>query len=151
LSPGDRERQQGKAGGGNRGPAVNGRQTGTAVDERTDAKGGDPVSDLVERDHPAGHCCRHRGQGILAEADRQREEGGAAKPSQPEGGDTEPRRVVGKGRDQQEGGDEHDRQQVKDDLCGQPAHDASEQQPADGDHGSERGQGQRRLSRRRAQ
>jgi hypothetical protein len=137
LAPGDRERQQGKAGSGNRGPAVDGRQAGTTVDDRADAKGGDPVSDLVERDHPAGHSRRHRGQGILAEADRQREEGGAAQPGQPEGGDTEPRRVLGKGRDQQESGDEHDRQQVEDGPCGQPAHNGHEQQPANVDHGPE--------------
>ena len=70
------------------------------VDERTDAEGGDPVADLVERDHPAGDGRRHGGQRALAEADRQREQRGATQPGQPEDRDPEPRRVVGEGRGQ---------------------------------------------------
>ena len=73
------------------GKPVDGGQLDAAVEERADAEGGDPVAELVEGDHAARDRRGDRRELFLAEADRQRQQRGAAEPGEAEGDDARAR------------------------------------------------------------
>jgi hypothetical protein len=110
------------------------------AEQRANAEGGDAVPDLVTRDDPAGHLGLAAGQLFLAEADRERQQRGAAEPCQAEGGHGRARRVMRQRRDDREGSGEQERQDVVGDPAGHPPLDGGDQYPADGDHSPETGQ-----------
>ena len=115
-----------------------------STDQRANAERGDTVTALVARDDPAGHRGLVAGQLLLAEADRERQQRRAAEPGQAEGGHGRAWRVMRQRRDEREGGGEQERQDVVGGPAGQPALEHGDQHPADGHHGPEAGQRERR-------
>ena len=88
------------------------RQMGAGVLQRPGPEGGDAVADLVARDDTARDGRAHRGELLLPEADRQREQRRAAQPGQAEGEDCDPRTVVRELRDRDEHRGEEDRERA---------------------------------------
>jgi hypothetical protein len=141
---GDDERERAHDGGYHRAPGEDRRESHSRAEQRADAERGDAVPDLVARDDPAGHLGLEGGQLLLPEADRERQQRGAAEPGEAEGGHGRARRVMRQRGDEREGGGEHERQAMIGGPAGQPPLDDGEQHPADGDQGPEAGQRQRR-------
>ena len=131
----------GQHGGGGGADGEDRRQRDAGVLQRAGAEGGDAVAELVGGDHQAGRGRRDGDEVLLGEADRERQQRRAAEPGEPEGEHAGDGAAVGQGGDGHEGGGEHERQQSVGAVAGEAALDRGEQDPPDGDHRPERGEG----------
>jgi hypothetical protein len=88
LRVSDDERQHGHDAGGNCRNGEDGGQADAGVLQRPGSEGGDPVAELIRRDHHPGRGRRDGDEVRLGEADRERQQSRASETGDREGDNT---------------------------------------------------------------